>query len=98
MPAPGEGPSEDQIQNGYFKMKAMANDSKGNHHTLTMSYPGDPGNKSTIFFLCESALCLAESEDNVTEANGFLTPATAFGMKLAVRLQQRGLQLVVDPE
>ncbi|MFD2533126.1 saccharopine dehydrogenase family protein [Gracilimonas halophila] len=98
MPAPGEGPSEDQIQNGYFKMKAMANDSQGNHHTLTMSYPGDPGNKSTVFFLCESALCLAESENNITEAKGFLTPATAFGMKLAVRLQQRGLQVMIDPE
>ena len=97
MPAPGEGPSEEQIQNGYFKMKAMANDSQGNQHTLTMSYPGDPGNKSTVFFLCESALYLAESENNITEAKGFLTPATAFGMKLAVRLQQRGLQVMIDP-
>jgi len=98
MPAPGEGPSEDQIQNGYFKMKAIANDSEGNHASLTMSYPGDPGNKSTVFFLCESALCLAESEENIIETNGFLTPASAFGMKLAVRLQQRGLQVMIDPE
>lgn len=96
MPAPGEGPSEDQIENGFFKMKAIANDSEGNHHTLSMSYPGDPGNKSTVFFLCESALYLAESDENITKTNGFLTPASAFGTKLAVRLQQRGLQIKID--
>lgn len=98
MPAPGEGPSEEQIENGFFRMKAISKDSTGNHHTLSMSYPGDPGNKSTVFFLCESALCLAESDENITSANGFLTPASAFGITLAVRLQKRGLQIKIDQE
>lgn len=98
MPAPGEGPSEEQIENGFFRMKAIARDSEGTHHTLSMSYPGDPGNKSTVFFLCESALCLAESDENITDTNGFLTPASAFGMDLAVRLQKHGLQIKIDQE
>lgn len=99
MPAPGEGPSEEQIENGFFKMKAIAHDSNGNTHTLTMSYPGDPGNKSTVFFLCESALCLAQSETIAADmSSGFLTPASAFGKKLALHLQERGLQIKIDQE
>lgn len=98
MPAPGKGPSEERIQNGFFRMKVIANDSEGNEQVLRMSYPGDPGNKSTVFFLCESALLLAESEENSSEKNGFLTPATAFGMKLALRLQKRGLQIITGQE
>lgn len=50
MPAPGEGPSEEQIEKGYFKLIAFAEDAEGNHAKLQMSYPGDPGNKSTVFF------------------------------------------------
>ncbi|MEX0724110.1 MAG: saccharopine dehydrogenase NADP-binding domain-containing protein [Gracilimonas sp.] len=96
MPAPGEGPSEQQIENGYFKMRAFAENNNGEKKTLSMSYPGDPGNKSTVFFLCESALCLAESENKINEGTGFLTPVTAFGMNLVERLRARGLQIDIN--
>lgn len=96
MPEPGEGPTEEQIENGYFKMMAFAKDSKGNEASLNMSYPGDPGNKSTVFFLCESALCLAESEDNITSRTGFLTPSVAFGQSLIDRLKARDLNIQIN--
>jgi short subunit dehydrogenase-like uncharacterized protein len=94
MPAPGEGPSEKQIENGYFKLLAIAKDETDKTVSLKMSYPGDPGNKATVFFLCESALCLFESLDNVQLA-GFKTPSTAFGTQLADRLKTRGLNIKV---
>ncbi|HBX67659.1 MAG TPA: hypothetical protein DEG32_16460, partial [Balneolaceae bacterium] len=94
MPAPGEGPSEEQIENGYFKLLAIAKDETDKTVSLKMSYPGDPGNKATVFFLCESALCLFESLDTIKLA-GFKTPATAFGTQLADRLTSRGLNIKV---
>ncbi len=93
MPKPGEGPSEEQIENGYFKLKAIATNEHHHKKTLEMSYQGDPSNKSTILFLCESALCLAVAEKNSQQKSGFLTPATAFGDLLVERLKQRGLKI-----
>jgi len=96
MPAPGEGPSEESIQNGYFRLKAYATDNGRNTSTLTMSYPGDPGNKSTIFFLCESALFLAERDQSFLGEKGFLTTMTALGPEFIERLKSRGLKLTIN--
>ncbi|MDZ7805726.1 MAG: saccharopine dehydrogenase NADP-binding domain-containing protein [Gracilimonas sp.] len=93
MPAPGEGPSEKSIENGFFKLVAYAIDEDGNSKKLNMSYPGDPGNKSTIFFLCESALFLAENNDSYLGRKGFLTPVSALGPDFIERLKNRGLNL-----
>ncbi|MEX0845959.1 MAG: saccharopine dehydrogenase NADP-binding domain-containing protein [Balneolaceae bacterium] len=93
MPAPGEGPTEEQIENGYFKMHAIATDSTNNRVSLKMSYPGDPGNKTTVFLLCESALCLALSDKSSHLKSGFLTPISALGQDLINRLETQGLHI-----
>lgn len=92
MPDPGEGPSEESIEQGYFKNHAIAISDQGTQKELTLSYPGDPGNKTTVFFLCESALLLAEDTD-IVQQSGFLTPMAAFGQKLIHRLEQNGLEI-----
>jgi short subunit dehydrogenase-like uncharacterized protein len=96
MPAPGEGPTEDSIENGFFKVNAYAFDDHGSSKKLNMSYPGDPGNKSTIFFLCESVLYLAENNNIYLDRNGFLTPVSALGLKFIQRLKDRGLQISIE--
>lgn len=96
MPAPGEGPSEESIENGYFKLKAFAKDEHGSVKKLTMSYPGDPGNKSTVFFLCESALELAENTSSYIDKYGFLTTVSALGPDFIDRLRSRGLHITID--
>ncbi|MDR9419423.1 saccharopine dehydrogenase family protein [Gracilimonas sp.] len=93
MPAPGEGPSEQEIEHGFFKMHTFAIDSEGTEKSLKVYYPGDPGNKSTVFFLCESALLLALNPDKFSSGSGFLTPVAAFGNHLVDHLQSRGLNL-----
>lgn len=93
MPAPGEGPSEQKIESGYFKLKAKAVDENNKSSSLEMYYPGDPGNKSTVFFLVESALCLAENKESLDKESGFKTPASALGQLLVDRLKQRGLNI-----
>lgn len=96
MPAPGEGPTEKQIEQGYFKLTAYAWSNKEEKGKIEISYPGDPGNKSTVFFLCESAFCLAEQEDQLKSNSGFLTPSVAFGEHLADRLKKHGLRISKD--
>lgn len=91
MPAPGEGPAEEQIEQGFFKLLATGKDEQGNSVSIKISYPGDPGNKSTVFFLCESALCLAEHHSLQIEKSGFLSPITVFGNTLVDRLTSKGL-------
>ncbi|MEQ8523321.1 saccharopine dehydrogenase NADP-binding domain-containing protein [Gracilimonas sp.] len=98
MPAPGEGPSEEQIENGYFKLRAIARNEKGQKASLKMRYPGDPGNKSTVFFLCESALCLAENSDKLKSQSGIKTPISALGNLLVKRLSKRGLMITLAKE
>jgi short subunit dehydrogenase-like uncharacterized protein len=95
MPAPGEGPSERSIENGFFRLTAFALDGNSKPKKLRMSYPGDPGNKSTIFFLCESALFLAENDRSYIGRNGFLTTISALGPELIGRLKDRGLNISI---
>ncbi len=95
-PAPGEGPSEDSIENGYFKVQAFAKSKSGKKEKITCSFSGDPSNKATIFFLCESAYTLVKqlnSVDNAPKMFGFLTPATAFGDNLIERLKTNGYDI-----
>jgi short subunit dehydrogenase-like uncharacterized protein len=91
MPKPGEGPSEEQIEKGYFIMNAFAQDHSGNKGQLKMSYPGDPGNKSTVFFLCETALCLLQNKDRLGNKRGFMTPTSALQDHLVQHLIGKGL-------
>lgn len=93
MPKPGEGPTEEQIENGFFKMNTFAETQDGKKANLSMFYPGDPGNKSTVFFLCESALCVLDNENNLSSKSGFLTPVSALEHLLINRLIEKGLQI-----
>lgn len=95
MPSPGEGPSEESIENGFFSLTAYAFTENSEQRELKMSYPGDPGNKSTIFFLCESALHLAEKNHAFIGRKGFLTTTSALGPDFIERLKQRGLKILV---
>ncbi|MFA5669017.1 MAG: saccharopine dehydrogenase NADP-binding domain-containing protein [Balneolaceae bacterium] len=90
-PNPGEGPSEHSIENGFFSLKAIAKDGIKDYKTLSMYYPGDPSNKATVFFLCESALTLVQNLDDLPHRFGFLTSTTALGEPLINRLETKGL-------
>ncbi len=96
MPAPGEGPSEESIEQGFFKLLAIARDENNNQHHLRMFFSGDPSNKATVFFLCESALCLHEHKDRFKSVSGFKTPAFLFGDLLVKRLTERGLHITLN--
>jgi short subunit dehydrogenase-like uncharacterized protein len=72
----------------------------GRRARLAMHHRGDPGNRATVRFACESALCLAldgASLPGGPSRGGVLTPATALGEALARRLAAAGVEIAVQP-
>ena len=95
-PAPGEGPSEKAIENGYIYLFVFARNREEKEGRLSFSYGGDPSNKSTVFFLCESALVLATRFGELPGFDsrfGFLTPVSAMGDVLVNQLTRNGYQI-----
>lgn len=90
LPDPGEGPSEQARERGFFKIDTYARTSSGARLVCHISAPGDPGYKATAVMLGEAALALALDEQRLPDAAGVLTPATAMGDVLVERLRAAG--------
>jgi short subunit dehydrogenase-like uncharacterized protein len=59
-------------------------------------HQGDPSNRATVRFVCESALSLALNADALPGGQargGVLTPATGLGEVLAERLRNSGVAI-----
>jgi short subunit dehydrogenase-like uncharacterized protein len=93
LPQPGEGPSEQTLDQGWFRCRLLGFSDDGSPVQGEIYNQGDPGNRSTIKFLCESALALALDFDRLPggpQRGGILTPATGLGDVLVERLRQTG--------
>ncbi|GMF14161.1 unnamed protein product [Phytophthora lilii] len=90
--APGQGPSEKAMLEGYFvaETAGYSDDGKLAVKAKTVGL-GDPGYRLTSRLISECAFCLAKGEfgESTTLPGGFYTPASAFGHKLADRLQTK---------
>ena len=98
LPDPGEGPSAEERQSGYFLTKMLgkiSNDPAPGETWLKATIKGinDPGYGETAKMLGESALCLAQ--DELPARGGILTPAVAMGMPLVERLRAAGMTFEV---
>jgi short subunit dehydrogenase-like uncharacterized protein len=96
LPTPGAGPSEKTMNEGWFRCELLGFTDDGRKVRGVIKDQGDPGNRATVKFLCESALCLALNQKELPGGlarGGVLTPATALGEALAARLRQVGMQL-----
>lgn len=93
LPRPGDGPSEDTMNEGWFRCRLIGIGDDGRQIQGMIYNQGDPGNRSTVLFLCESALALALDRDKLSggpQRGGVLTPATGLGDVLAERLRCAG--------
>ncbi len=88
LPDPGEGPSEQARERGFFHIDIHTQTSSGAHLVSEIRASGDPGYKATGVMLGESALALAG--DGLPDVAGVLTPATAMGEVLTERLRNAG--------
>ncbi|MBE9017463.1 saccharopine dehydrogenase NADP-binding domain-containing protein [Chroococcidiopsidales cyanobacterium LEGE 13417] len=98
LPQPGSGPSEKTMNEGWFRCELLGLTSDGRKVGGLICDRGDPGNRATVKFLCESALCLALNEDKLPgdRRGGILTPATGLGDVLAERLRHAGMTIDID--
>lgn len=86
-PKSNEGPSEDKIENGYFKIRTRGRSKEGHTQEVTMSFQGDAGNKATCTMLCAMAILVLKGK---AKGKGFLTPTEAMGEHLIDQLKHNG--------
>jgi short subunit dehydrogenase-like uncharacterized protein len=93
LPAPGEGPSKEARERGFFVIRFVARTDEATPRTLRARVEGkaDPGYGETAKMLGESAMCLARDEKTLPKRAGVLTPATAMGTRLVERLRAAGM-------
>ena len=93
LPKPGRGPSVKTMDQGWFTCDLLGIADDGRQARGRIHYGGDPGNRATTVFLCESALALACDTDQLPggqSRGGVLTPATGLGDVLVERLRRAG--------
>jgi short subunit dehydrogenase-like uncharacterized protein len=98
LPQPGDGPSEKVMNEGWFRCEIWGFTADGRKVRGEISDRGDPGNRATVKFLCESALGLAVNEKELpggSARGGILTPATGLGDVLVRRLREAGMKIKV---
>jgi short subunit dehydrogenase-like uncharacterized protein len=98
LPQAGDGPSAQTMDEGWFSCELVGTAPNGSQVRGVIRDQGDPGNRATVKFLCESALCLILQSDRLPGGKtrgGILTPATGLGDVLIERLRQAGMTIEV---
>ena len=86
LPKPGEGPSPDEQQNGFYDIRLFGRTASGKTIETKVTGDRDPGYGSTGKMLGEAAVGLLEL-DRSKVGGGFWTPATSMGASLVERLE-----------
>lgn len=85
-PKPGEGPSKEERESGFYDILFIAEYEDGRTARLSVKGDRDPGYGSTSKMIAESALCLVE---DVQGQGGIWTPGALMGDALVARLQAK---------
>ena len=98
LPRPGEGPSKELRDTGFFNHYLLAE--SGDEDTYATVHVrgarGDPGYKTTAAMAVECAACLAMEKDSLPGAGGgVLTPASCFGAAVVDYLTRAGVTFEV---
>ena len=92
-PKPGEGPSKEERDTGFYDVLFIAEYPDGRTAKLSVKGDRDPGYGSTSKMISETAIALSENQG----AGGVTTPGAALGETLVDRLQKyAGLSFAVE--
>jgi short subunit dehydrogenase-like uncharacterized protein len=92
---PGEGPSKEERETGFYDVLMVGEHSDGRSVRISVKGDKDPGYGSTSKMIAESAVCLVKNPD--LASGGIWTPAPAMGEKLIERLEAHaGLTFAVE--
>lgn len=83
---PGEGPSKESRETGFYDVLFAGSNNNGNALMASVQGDKDPGYGSTCKMISESAICLLKNLD--AAGGGIWTPASAMGSLLIERLQE----------
>ena len=98
FPDTGDGPSQEDIENGHFTIRVIGRGTTSNGPFTVeceISAEQDPGYGATAKMLGESAMCLLLGETAESLSGGILTPASGIGDPLAERLRGVGMTVKV---
>lgn len=94
LPKPGQGPSAEKRANNWFQMKLIGESECGGNAVTTVR-GRDAGYDETAKMVAEAAVLLATQKSallaNTNGKGGVLTPAFAFGDKIAKILTEQGI-------
>jgi short subunit dehydrogenase-like uncharacterized protein len=97
MPKPGEGPTREERESGYYDILVIAEDGEGRAARVSVAGDKDPGYGSTARMLGEAAICLARDVPRAATPGGCWTSAAAMAEPLIRRLQAHaGLTFTVE--
>jgi len=86
-PKPGEGPSKEERENGFYDVLFIGTAEDGTQMMASVKGDKDPGYGSTCKMIAESALTLVKDVDHDQTGGGVYTTAPALGVALIDRLQ-----------
>lgn len=96
-PKPGEGPTKEERESGYYEVMFTGLDAKGARRTASVKGDRDPGYGSTSKMLSEAALTLLRDVPKSETGGGVFTPAPALGEALIRRLEAKaGLTFTIE--
>lgn len=94
-PKPGEGPSREEREAGFYDVLFLGEDGQGNSLRVGVKGDRDPGYGSTSKMITEAAVCLLQEATGTP--GGIWTTAPAMGEPLVARLQANaGLTFAVE--
>lgn len=96
LPSPGEGPSKEIRDNGFFELEIIGSMDNIKKIRLTVTGEGDPGYSATAKMITESALSILLNQDRIPKVSGVLTPAAGIGVVLAERLNDKGFNFSIN--
>ncbi len=96
-PKPGEGPSKEERETGFYDVMFIGEGPNGENIIGAVTGDKDPGYGSTSKMIAESALCLARDISKADVGGGVYTPAPAMGSALIKRLKEKaGLTFEIE--
>ena len=87
LPKPGEGPTKEAQEAGFFKIKLAGTTASGEVVSVRVTGDRDPGYGSTAKMLSEAGMGILETAETGKNSGGFWTPASLMGDALIERLE-----------
>lgn len=92
---PGEGPTKEERDNGFYDVLFIGSNPSGDVLKVGVKGDKDPGYGSTSKMIAESAVCLLKNPD--AASGGIWTPAAVMGSLLVERLESNaGLSFTIE--